>query len=414
MNLWSQEITGLFSKGRFFLQCIGKKYVRVLFIFMMGLAFLSSSFLSCGPGFDDLSSQNPTNDDSDDDDDDDDDDDEGRRSGDCEEGGGDDTCKDDESCVRVCEHIYPDHAAVTECKTRSERQVGRMDKIHDLLMEKFDRVSELESNLESISEGDGDVSKDDFICYLEISGDKWIDKIEAGLPDGGKGDRPSNAQERLEAVLKWFVEEQDITEILREDVDDGDNILEALLVELESNHSSNGCIEGTPAVLNTIGSTDDNKMLWALGASSEDLTIHYYSGGGAAAGTITFDTEKDRDIYDALSCDYIEGDYNVFSYSAFKENEVMFEMGFELLTKVCDVEEKPRGQENIACARAMVCWTAWQNANGGRDGTKSPSDTENKAFWDMAEEHKSDLDGDQTRYNNCSARNFAEFFVSDD
>ena len=93
----------------------------------MGLFLISSSFTSCAPGLDDQGSGS-TDGGSDDDDDDDDDDDETRNT-ECEADGDDDLCKDDESCVRVCEHIYADHEEVTECKDRDEKQVGRMDKM---------------------------------------------------------------------------------------------------------------------------------------------------------------------------------------------------------------------------------------------------------------------------------------------
>ena len=68
------------------------------------------------------------------------------------------------------------------------------------------------------------------------------------------------------------------------------------------------------------------------------------------------------------------------------------------------------------CARALRCWTAWQNACDNR-GTptcdnKFPTDSKNDDFWDMLSEHESALEksGGSDNYRECNTEAFAKFF----
>ena len=96
-------MTYLFSKMK---SGLLKKHICLLFACVMGIFLVSSSFISCAPGLGNQGSGSTDGGSGDDDDDDDDDDDETRNT-ECEaDGDDDDLCKDDESCVRVCEHTF--------------------------------------------------------------------------------------------------------------------------------------------------------------------------------------------------------------------------------------------------------------------------------------------------------------------
>ena len=396
-------MTYLFSKMK---SGLLKKHICLLFACVMGLFLISSSFTSCAPGLDDQGSGS-TDGGSDDDDDDDDDDDETRNT-ECEADGDDDLCKDDESCVRVCEHIYEDHEEVKECKDRDEVRVGRMDKVHNLLIEKFDSAHDLESNLDSISEGDGDdVDKEDLVCYLEISGEKWITAIKDGLK-GGDDDKKIA---QLETVLDWVVKNEKIAEILKDDIDDGDDILEALLLELASldrNNRNNACIEDVSIESNVGPTTSIN--IWLLD-SGKNMMVKFVKENTPDEGTITLDTNDDRDLYNALSCVFPNkgsGIRNVFSYSAEEGNQHVFDMAFELLNKVCDDVTNKSTDQDKACARALMCWTASkQNSDNTGDNGAPVSGAPNTKFWEMVENHESNLENGNSNYNSCNAEHFA-------
>ena len=373
-----------------------RRFLCLFFVCAVGVTLISSSFISCAPGIGDQASTNNGEGDDErnsrDDEDDEDDDDEG------------DECKGNETCERVCEHIYKAFSEQRECMEKGDVKVAKMEKVHDLLMEDFDDEDELKRNLEKISEEE-DIDRDDFGDYLEVGGTKWEEAIKDGLPGKTAADDSSfNAaakQERLIVTLKWLIEDEDerAAKILSSE-DAGDDILKALLNTLAS-YSPGACLSGesvtAPADRNA--KTD----LWKVDKSQSRLEIGYFYNSEAGNGIVEFDNSTDTDLYDALSCHY-GGDMsnrNVFSYAVYRENETLFDMAFELLDNICeDIKGKVQDREE-ACGRALMCYTAWKEHGSDPDDAS--------AVWDMAEKHKSKLGG-SVDYRKCNAESFADYF----
>lgn len=380
-----------------------KRFLCLFFVCAVGISFIGSSFISCAPGIDELDST-PGDDDERrrdrDDEDDEDDDDEG------------DECKGDEVCERICEEIYEIFQERIECMEKGDVKVAKLEKVHDLLMEDFGNADELENNLDKISDGD-DVDRDDFGDYLEIGGTKWKEAIEGGLL--GNDERLGDAEKaaRLVITLKWLVEDEDdrAAKVLSS-VDDGSAIFEALILKLKAfskaaSGSSASCLSEETLTTST-NDRNKNNELWKVDSANDRLQIVYYNG--SSPGPIVFDHSADTELYDSLSCHYTATairERNVFSYAAEKGNQTIFDMAFELLSDICsDVEEGNVQQRDKACARALMCYTAWKE-----DGGTSTSDPDDAGkVWDMAEEHESNLKSDNSRYNGCTEENFADFF----
>ncbi len=421
---------------RAWLFCV-KKYVYILFCLAVAMAVFGSSFLSCSPEFADQGSgnTNTTSNNNNDDGDDDDDPDET-----CDDNEGD-PCKGNETCERVCEAIFEEYGEIRACINTGDETVDKLQKVHNLLMGKNAGVTsgtrtevtrspaEVEDDLNKIGEDedeDGGVDRDAFRCYLEIGASKYITQIKKGLAPSGVSDK----RERLIKTLEWMVKDKESAEILA-DVNAGDDILEILLFSLGDTYPpatpSTHCIGGSDYsethLVTSVGANMDQKI-WGLDISNNNLIIKYYKSG-SLKGTISLDSTHDAKLYNALSCMH-EGDsgpQNIFSYSAEKENQYIFNLAFELLSDICEnVTEKSREQDK-ACARTLMCWTAWQNtcdssAKGkGMDNTPCESprisshSTNNKLWNDMLDEHESALEkSGGTNYNDCKAVNFGEFF----
>ena len=363
----------------------------LFFVCVMGIAFISSSFISCTPGFDDRASTNDGNNDDEDDrrdDDNDEDDDEGEK------------CRGSETCERICEHIYEEYSEARECMDMGDIKVGKLDKIHDLLMTDFSDVNDLKRNLDNISEGEDDVDINDLEDYLKIGGTKWRNAIERELGISGNGG--------LIEVLDWFIRDKEVAEILSE-VNDGDNILEALLVTLSSKTQHN---PGHCMTTGNVAAPRDGAQpigLWKLDNSIADepkLQIGYFYNSGVV-GEIRLKNDIHAKLYDALSCLYSDigaGDNNIFSEAVNDENETIFNMAFNLLNKVCsDLHKNPTFDEDVACRKALFCWTADKLGE-----TNQP----NGQFLgsDFVEGKESQLESDESNYNQCQAKHFAEFF----
>jgi hypothetical protein len=379
-----------------------KRFLCLFFLCAVGISFIGSSFISCAPGIDELASSGGDNSGDDDrgsrdDEDDEDDDDEGDR------------CKGDEVCERICEEIYAVFAERIECMEKGDVKVAKLEKVHDLLMEDFNNADELENNLDEISEGD-DVDRDDFGDYLEIGGTKWKEAIEDGL----SGSNDTEKAARLVTTLKWLVEDENerAAKVLSS-VDDGSAILKALLLALADNsNAGNNCIKDASPDVSATKNVDTN--LWDLDISTYTVEIRHNktsTGSNAVIGTVKLRNTAGAKLYNALSCKYdtINSD-NVFFYSADQLNSTLFELAFGLLVDadVCGVNN-PQYGEDKACAKALICWTAWQGAGGG---TNSPTGA-GSDFWDLVEERRSDLEYNGVRYNECQATDFADLFTND-
>ncbi len=378
-----------------------KRLLWLFFAFVIGFSLFGFSFVSCAPGIDEQASGNSNgNDDGGDGDgtrrrrDDDDDEDDGDR------------CRGNETCERVCEHIYKDYSEQTECMDEGDLQVGRLQKVHDLLMEVGRDADDIESDLQELSDGEGEVDINHFEDYLKIGTKKWIEQIKVGL-DNANSDTSDKKFARLIETVKWLVEDKEVAEILSE-VNTGNDVLEKLLLALDANDADNGtCISKATPAANPVKSKDTD--LWDLDGSNNIVIAKYNKtavGSNSVDGRIELDNAADGKLYDALSCQYDNiTSRNVFSYAAREDNATIFNMAFDLLVEICDdVETKDDGQDK-ACAKTLMCWTSWQDA-GGEDGDHL-SNSNN--FWELAENKKSNLEED-SRYYDCTAESFAEFF----
>ena len=387
------------------------KYLYVFLACTFLFCFTIFSFTSCIPGFGDEDSTNNTgNTDGGDDDDDDDPPEQ------CESSEGE-PCKDDEGCRNTCDAIYNNHAERTACKEMGSATVGKLEKVHNRLMGKKAGLdgetsrssSQVEADLEEIADEEEDISHEDFKCYLQIDGEKWATQLTAGL--GPSADADSKQKARLKETLKWMVKHETIADILK-DVNDGDDILKALLLRLAIVSGNTHCMRAydpsAPAPQKGWG-------IWGLGSTGKAIKIGYHDGTGTV-GSIEFDTTASAELYNAISCGSsgIDGNRNVLAYSANKGNQHIFEIAFKLLTGICDDNsiqtDVSKGQDK-ACARAMMCFSAWKNA--GEDINGATQDNINNKLWGMAQqigESSLERPGGDTEYNQCRAENFADLF----
>ena len=334
-----------------------------------------------------------------------------------------DKCKGNESCEQVCENIYNVWDAQRSCMDRGDETVGKLQKIHNRLMGKKANTPNAEernsravwnSLIEITDEEDG-VGRDDFKCYLQIGVDKYIDEIKKGLRPDENAERRNN----LLVTLEWFVKgDKEAGEILSE-LSAGDDILEALLLTLAdgaSGDASNGGLEKSKDCITGLyepNCSGDNPDIDNWHLVNSNLKVCIKTGGDVEDRTIELHSE-DKELYQALSCFHkgaINGK-NIFSYSAKEENEHIFDLAFELLNGICNniKSSKDNGQDK-ACARALMCWTNWQNECSDRGKSCDKNQRENSDLWDSAKEHSSSLEkSGSSDYNKCSAEDFADFF----
>ena len=384
-----------------------KKHILSLCVFLIGTVFISSSFLSCsefaqGPSVgDNTQATNNSNDEDDDDDDDDDDEDDG------------DECRGIETCRDVCEHIYSDFDEQRDCMEEGEDKVAKLEKVHNLLMgrnagtdKEVERSpSQLANDLEKISDGDNDIDSDEFSDYLEIGFEKWKEAIRRKLAkSSGSSITDPNKIKLLKNTIKWLGDEKDddhkIAEILKEK-DSNSEILEALLRTLYNDLSA--CSSSTrmnSVILVTTGLQDstNNKDIWKLHITPTPQ-VEFRITPTPTSGKVKLKTTDDARLYDALSCrmdDITSSDINIFEYAEDKRNQPMFDMAFKLLKNICNKKDS-RPEYRQACARALLCWSAWKN-----DGTNP----HNSDIWDWAEEHKDALGGSD--YDDCKISDFNE------
>ncbi len=444
-------MTNIFLPIVFFL----KNRLWLLLSLVISLILISSAFMSCTDFSQQGSANNPattgssgSNQDDDGDDGDDGDDNEVEQ---CEDDEGD-LCKGNETCEKICESIYEEFEEKRLCMNRGDETVAKLEKVHDLLMgskagssrAKTRSPSKVENDLNKIGDDDDDddgVSIDDFKCYVQIGVTKWIEQIEAGL--GGSGD--NNKRSNLIETLKWLVEEdgQESAEILKDDINEGDDVLEAILLTLvgtadgdvlkKSHHGTTHCIGGSgydappSPIPPSIGDKTDVDIWWFSNFSSSsdhNLKVVYHKNNTTRPdGEFELASRQDKILYNALSCMHTNlGTQNIFSYSAKEQNSHIFDLAFKLLMdNVCSDIDRADDRK-AGCARALICWTAWQNAcnatekgditSCGNVDSERPGNSDNSKLWDYAADHSESLEGGEgdSNHNECTTEAFADFF----
>ena len=438
-------------------------FLFVTFVFIV--VFLFFSFGSCTDFASTLDSNlnnqgNSSRSNSSDDDDDDDDDRDDPE--DCEENEGD-PCRDNESCEQVCESIYEEWVSIRSCISRGDETVGDMEKVHNLLMGKKAGIKDKEvvrtasiikKDLAKFSNDDDDdddderdVDNDDLKCYLQIGSDKYIQQIERGFLPKGSTDT-NTKRDNLVEVLRWLVTDQESAEVLQ-DINAGDNILKTLLETLESyiktvydnTEKSNvlgayRCIDRsgyydnrpqTPSGNNNLkdqhihnrkDQADLDQAIWWI--RNDNLKVRYNNGSEGTENNNTIEL-SDHDLFGALSCFHKidNDDYNIFTYSAKEDNEIIFKLAFDLLERSC----RKAGNQQAGCFRSLICWSSWQQScfgkgsanQGGFECTQSKGHTEDrintKKLWSMVSDFSDDLEKESSSdYDDCTAKGFYDFF----
>ena len=347
---------------------------------------------------------------------------------DCDDDEGD-PCKDDDDCEATCAHIYSGKtSSITSCKNRGDETVGRLEEIHDILMgykagtdgAEQRSASKVKSELAKIRDDDEDADHDALKCYLQIGSHKYIREIKTnGLRPSDETGNSSEKRANLIETLKWLVEDDKESAEAIADLNNGDNILEALLLKLNEFDKTNSHCLSENIATDPANNLSEDRDIWKL--NTRKIEIYQAETGSAIKGVITLNNDADKDTYDALSCIYTEvvGNRNIFSYSAEEKNEHIFDLAFGLLRGICEDVKNNGHDEDKGCARAMMCWTAWRDANSGNgavdpdltNSSRTPKD-EGDDLWKMAKNHESQLEPEEggSEYYECKVENFADFF----
>ena len=317
-------------------------------------------------------------------------------------------CSDRDSCEEECSKIYEDYGEKTECEDEDVDDVVELGHIYNKLK------SGSYSELQDISNNNDDVDTDMLQNYLNIGTSGWIKKIQCW----GDGDGCTKDATKLKKTIKWIVENENIAEILLDLDEDGQNVLEELLLSLNKAIPNT---EDTAPLTNTLA--DDAKSCitsgrythgttWGrarfnLSTSSSEMTV--ITGISPNKGEFTFDGGSTYStLYQALSCQYTEiadsSHTNIFSYSAHvKEgNQYSFEMAYNLLNKACEEAEGTTEEKGKAvCRKAMFCFV--------RNKASSDSTLEGSRFFgSYANELK--VSGSNINFDDCAPSAFAHFF----
>ena len=405
---------------------ISKRRLYILCVVVLGMAFLTSFFITCAPdtATTTTNSSRSVAPNSDTDDDEDNDDLDGYR------------CEDDSRCRNTCDSIYDGYIEYRSCVERGDRKVGRLEKVHNYLMGKKKGTvyesrskSEVEDDLNKIysddnnNDDDDEIDLDELEDYLEIGVGKYISRIKDRLGNTGN--------ELLLETIKWIVENEKVAEVLKEE-DGGNNILRALLLEFEKGNSDTAgegcgsvdndqCLERAKDTNITSCSNTDSTEIWKLNVSSRQLKICYHDGSSQNVNIDLSGSTEDIRFYNALSLFYFDTGldggsnttkqnlHNIFSYAVDENNKYVFDMAFDLLKKACegaDVTGSPAVHENKACARALFCWTV---AVRGEDEIWDESNDYIRDNSNYIDYLKVDNNSD---YNDCTAEKFEAFFSS--
>ena len=423
---------------------IGQRTVLFVILFAV-TTFMFFPFSSCSPNNQNTAGSTVDNNPSDDN--------SGRRRSDpdedCDEDEGD-PCKDSEDCMIDCANIYNGYPqARTSCQNRGEDTVAKLVIVHNRLMGSYAKRNKdnarrsghnLRNDLEDITDDERGVGIDEFKCYLQIGAGKYIEQIQAGLAPSSNSNDEGNAKARLIETLKWFVvHNKDAAEILDNDLNSGDEILENLLLELVPfAEKDKDCLSGHEGTEYTDRIWDDpprenkggllNTGAWRMEGDKDirekkdiaEIRVRYWkSQHDEDEGIIHLKSGKDRDLFTALSCFHSETfERNIFSYSAKENNEHIFNLALSLLTSIC-AEVTDESEKQAGCARALMCWTSWQNscsgsgdeARGGGCMSHDKTNIKNTKLWEMLDKHyENELENGNSEYNDCTAEGFADFF----
>ena len=129
-------------------------------------------------------------------------------------------CKDNRSCIRICDDMYLRASELDECYNSNEETVEDVLDVFETL-ENPKRISNL-----------NDIDLDDLKTYLKIGIQSFIDLIDEVDKDED-GDRINDdwedtyayATNNAEVVLEWFCSERDVREALKNYYEDIKNEL---------------------------------------------------------------------------------------------------------------------------------------------------------------------------------------------
>ena len=305
----------------------------------------------------------------------------------CKKDSSDDTeiCSEEEDCVEDCKALYTRTDEKIACKKLSIRQVGKIQEIFNELK------AAQTSTLNKIAEEDDDYELSDLECYLSISGSGLTNEV----------DKSSFTVDKARSLLKWLAENNNVSEVLSK-VEDGEKVLEKLLLKAKQ-----GSVSISAATLTAPAAAGTAKNLWKI--ESQNLKIKIYGGASPSAGEeeISFNNNDDATLYNALSARHWNNK-NIFSYSEENagddDNQVLFDMAFNLLNRVCE-DADSNSNEQTACRKALLCWTASNSGSSAVEATESQYDS----VLSLAENHESALGG-SSDYKKCSAGEFYDLF----
>ena len=362
-----------------------KKFIQkmsgLIFSCLILIGIVSAGFMSCVPNLNtDLVSSRIDNGDRDRDDDDDDDDDDDEDDG--------EKCLGHETCEDICEEIYDIGRDRVTCQEEGINKVNRMDEVYDLLEGGTSR------DFEKIFPGEDGVELDDLEDYLEVG----ISGLEYLIEDQ---DGWNNLAKRTN-FLKWIIDEEDVAEVLN-GLDDsrGHRLLEELLLTVVD--SRDDCIDPNPALDCTSNDEKNHVEHYHLDTSAN---IHICTSNGDRS--IVLDA-GDSSVYNALACVHsalsVNGNrQNVFSYASIRNNDVIFNMAYDLLNSICEEVDGNEENHKIACRKALLCWTGITTLEG--------VDRDDNFFRDYVSNHLDGLEKDSggSNYNQCAPRHFDDFF----
>ncbi len=145
-------------------------------------------------------------------------------------------------------------------RTLTILKVGQLEEIYKKLL-----TSGTKSDLEELSKEEDEYKLSDLKCYLSIGGKGWIEWIE----------NTAN-EEKAKSTLEWLAENDDVVTILADDTNDGEEIVEALLIKIGDGSGSAGKKPSDTTSPTTASGDDDATGLWAL--SSDKLIISTHDG----------------------------------------------------------------------------------------------------------------------------------------
>ena len=371
---------------------IDKKIIQKIYSLIASclilVAIVSAGFMSCTPNFNaDMVASRIDNSDRNRDRDDDDDEDDGEK------------CLGHETCEEICEEIYDSGRDQVACQEEGINKVSRMDKVYALLEKGTSR------DFEKIFPDEDGVDLGDLEDYLEVG----ISGVERLINDDDSSDPWENTITARADFLKWIIDERDVAEVLNGLDDSGGHlILEELLDKMAMiENAPTTCITGTgnALVAATVcdSATSNNTNNYSV--NGREINVCTDKSGDSVAEINDLDTGSDEELYKALSCPYSglssSGNYNVFSYASRQQNNVLFEMAYELLDSICkEVEEV---DHQTACRKALLCWTG---------ASISSSAARDDFFDEYVREYRDDLEKERggANFDECEPSGFTEFF----